>query len=291
MNYMKRITILLASLLGVTTFYSFNSKNLTIEKYIFSNAHKMNANGSPIGMTGAPGESSCTSCHSGSAQSGASENAFVLFDATATPVTSYVPGQMYAISLSMNSNPSKKGFQATALDANGNMAGTFTAGLNTAINGTTKKYANHKSTSNNATTTAWLWAWTAPSTNVGNVTFYVATNKANGNNNDNGDVIYISQHVIGSTASIQEEQYNSNIVVGVNTESNQIQVNFDALSVESLFMNVVDASGKSVYSKDLGSTSVGKNKHSVQIPSNIKHGVYFVHLFIGNKAIDKKIML
>lgn len=288
---MKRFTFLFASILGVTTFYSFNNKNVTIEKYIFSNAHKINANGSPIGMTGAPGESSCTSCHSGSAQSGTSENAFVLFDATATPVTSYVPGQMYAISLSMNSNPSKKGFQATALDANGNMAGTFTAGLNTSISGTTKKYANHKSTSNSATTTAWLWAWTAPASNVGNVTFYIASNKANGNNNDNGDVIYLSQHVIGSTASIVEEQYNSNLVVGVNTESNQIQVNFNALSVENLFVNVVDASGKSIFTKDLGATSVGNNKHTVQIPSNIKHGVYFVHLFIGNKAIDKKIML
>lgn len=288
---MKRFTILFASILGVITFYSFNSKNGTIEKYIFSKAHKINANGSPIGMTGAPGESSCTSCHSGSAQSGTSENAFVLFDATATPVTSYVPGQIYAVSVSMNSNPSKKGFQATALDGNGNMAGTFTAGLNTAINGTTKKYANHKSTSNNATTTAWLWSWTAPSTNVGDVTFYLATNKANGNNNDNGDVIYLSQHVIGSTASVQEVQYNSNLVVGVNTESNQIQVNFDALSVDNLFLNIVDASGKSVFTKDLGVTSVGNNKHTVQIPSNIKHGVYFVHLFIGNKAIDKKIML
>ena len=288
---MKRYTLTITSVLALSVLFSFRNHSVKVEKFNYSAAHLKNGNGSPAGKTGAPGETSCTSCHNGTAQSGSTENAFVMFDATTTPVTSCVPGQMYAISLSMNSNPSKKGFQATALDANGNMAGTFTAGLNTAINGTTKKYANHKSTSNNATTTAWLWAWTAPATNVGNVTFYVATNKANGNNNDNGDVIYISQHVIGSTASIQEEQYNSNLVVGVNTESNQIQVNFDALSVENLFMNVVDASGKSVYSKDLGSTSVGKNKHSVQIPSNIKHGVYFVHLFIGNKAIDKKVML
>jgi hypothetical protein len=288
---MKYYSITIALILSTTVLFSFKKNAVSFEKYNYSTAHLKNGAGSPEGKTGAPGESSCTSCHSGSAQSGAGENAFVLFNASATPVTGYVPGQTYAVSVSMNSNPSKKGFQATALDINGNMAGTFTAGLNTAINGTTKKYANHKSTSNTAATTAWLWAWTAPSTNVGDVTFYLATNKANGNNNDNGDVIYLSQHIIGSTASVQEAQYNSNLVVGVNTESNQIQVNFDALSVENLFLNIVDASGKSIFTKDLGTTSVGNNKHSVQIPSNLKHGVYFVHLFIGNKAIDKKIML
>jgi hypothetical protein len=288
---MKKNIFTIVAIVGLSALFSFRNQHITIEKFDYAFAHLKNGAGSPVGKTGAPGETSCTSCHSGSAQSGTSENAFVLFDATATPVTSYVPGQIYAVSVSMNSNPSKKGFQATALDGNGNMAGTFTAGLNTAINGTTKKYANHKSTSNNATTIAWLWSWTAPSTNVGDVTFYLATNKANGNNNDNGDVIYLSQHIIGSTASVQEAQNNSNLVVGVNTESNQIQVNFDALSVDNLFLNIVDASGKSVFTKDLGLTSVGKNKHSVQIPSNIKHGVYFVHLFIGNKGIDKKIML
>lgn len=288
---MKRYTLTITTVLTLSALFSFRNHSVKVEKYNYSKAHFKNANGSPVGKTGAPGENSCTSCHSGSAQSGATENAFVLFDATTTPVTSYVPGQLYAVSLSMNSNPSKKGFQATALDANGNMAGTFTAGLNTAINGTSKKYANHKSTSNNASTTAWLWTWTAPTSNVGNVTFYLATNKANGNNNDNGDVIYLSQHVIGSTASIEEDQFNTNLVVGVNTESNQIQVNFDALSVENLYLNFVDASGKSVFTKDLGVTSVGKNKHSILLPSEIKQGVYFVHVFIGNKAISKKIIL
>ena len=288
---MKYYSITIALILSTTVLFSFKKNAVSFEKYNYSTAHLKNGAGSPVGKTGAPGETSCTSCHSGSAQSGAGENAFVLFNASATPVTGYVPGQSYAVSVSMNSNPSKKGFQATALDINGNMAGTFTAGLNTSISGTTKKYANHKSTSNNAATTAWLWAWTAPSTNVGDVTFYLATNKANGNNTNSGDVIYLSQHIIGSTAGIDEEIVNNNLVIGSNPEKDQIQMGFDALSSESLFFNLVDATGKSVFTKDLGITSIGKNKHAIQLPNELKSGVYFVHLFIGNKAIDKKIIL
>lgn len=288
---MKKNTIIITGAFAVAILFSFRNKSLSIEKFNFSKAHLINGNGSPDGKTGAPGEASCTGCHNGSAQSGTSENAFMLFDGSATPVTSYLPGQTYAVSVSMNSNPNKKGFQATALDVNGNMAGTFTAGLNTSVTGSLKKYANHKSTSNNAATTAWLWAWTAPATNIGDVTFFLATNKANGNNTNSGDVIYLSQHIVGSTAGINDVQSSQNLFVSYNNESEKLQINFDALAVENLYFNLVDASGKSVFTKDLGTSSVGKNKHSVQIPSNIKQGLYFVHLFIGNKAIDKKIML
>jgi hypothetical protein len=288
---MKKYTFTIVAVLGISALFSFRNQHITIEKFDYAFAHLKNGAGSPVGKTGAPGESSCTSCHSGSAQSGTTENALLLFDVTTTPVTQYVPGQTYAVSVSMNSNPSKKGFQATALDVNGNMAGTFTSGLNTSVNGSTRKYANHKSTSNNAATTAWLWSWTAPSTNVGDVTFYLATNKANGNNNDNGDVIYLSQHVIGSTLGLEDQQFENSLVVGLSNNNASLSINFNALSAENLFFNLIDGSGKSVYSKDLGSASVGTNKHNVQLPSDLKSGVYFVHLFIGNKAIDKKILL
>lgn len=288
---MKYYSITIALILITTVLFSFKKKTVAFEKYNYSIAHLKNASGSPTGRTGAPGESTCTSCHSGAAQSGTTENAFLLFDVTTLPVTQYVPGQTYAVSISMNSNPSKKGFQATALDVNGNMAGIFTAGLNTSVNGTTRKYANHKSTSNNAATTAWMWSWTAPSTNVGDVTFYVATNKANGNNNDNGDVIYLSQHVIGSTLGIDDQQIENSLVVGLSNDNSVLNINFNALSAYNLFFNLIDGTGKSVYTKDLGTASVGTNKHKILLPTDLKSGVYFVHLFIGNKAIDKKILL
>ena len=80
------------------------------------------------------------------------------------------------------------------------MAGNFVAGANTqiktaTISGGQRKYATHKSSSNTSATQTWNWTWEAPATEQGAITFYVATNKANNNGNDNGDIIYLSQHV------------------------------------------------------------------------------------------------
>ena len=65
------------------------------------------------------------------------------------PVTAYLPGQTYTVMLTMNSAPTKKGFQSTALTGANDMAGDFTGGSNTQINSANaRKYANHTGASN-----------------------------------------------------------------------------------------------------------------------------------------------
>ncbi|MFM7682216.1 MAG: choice-of-anchor V domain-containing protein, partial [Bacteroidota bacterium] len=152
------------------------------EIYDLNSFHKspLNSGGVAAGKTGAPGEQNCTQCHSGNTQDGSNENVLTLLDGT-TPVTTYSPGQQYTVTLSMSSNPVKKGFQATALTSANAMAGIFTGQSgNTSINGSSKKYANHTSTSNTSSSAPiWTWTWTAPASGTGDVKFYVATNKAN----------------------------------------------------------------------------------------------------------------
>ena len=288
---MKKHYILPISAIIFAGFLSFQkSGNFKIEKFFSKNGH-LNASGSPIGRTGAPGEQNCTGCHSGSAQSGATENTLVLIN-NFTPVTTYLPGSTYSATLTMASNPAKKGFQATALDGTNTMAGTFVASTNTAISGTTRKYANHKSTSNTSAVTSWLWSWTAPATNVGDITFYVATNKTNSNNNDSGDIIYLSQHVIGVSASsgISEvEKQGNNFIAGYAPDNNSVIFNFNNLSAGDLFFNLVDMNGRSVFTYDLGAAQIGENKQSIILPSDLKNGMYVVNLFLNNRAMSAKI--
>lgn len=287
----KKYIFPIAAIAIIGAFSFQKSANVEIGK--FQVGHK-NASGAPAGKTGAPGEGNCTDCHSGSTQDGSTENVFILLNSSFTPVTSYVPGQSYTASVTMNSNPTKKGFQAIALNASNAMAGNFTgvAG-NTAISTSgTKKYANHTSASNTSTTTTWGWTWVAPTTDATNVTFYVATNAANNNGANSGDVIYLSQHVITSTAGIEEqEQEDANFTVGYSAENNAVVINFTNFSAGDMFLNLIDLNGKSVFSHDLGGALIGKVNQTVVLPSEIKNGIYVAHLFVNNKPMSTKIMV
>ncbi len=283
--------ILLPSIFFASTLAIYALRNhITLNSQFTLAPH--NAGGASAGKTGAPGEQNCTACHAGTAQDGANENLLTLFDG-ATPVTTYVPGQQYTVSLSMNSNPTKRGFQATALTSANFMAGTFTGQAgNTNINGTTKKYANHTSSSNTSSTPSWTWTWTAPSTGSGNVTFYVATNKTNNNGNDNGDMIYLSQHVISeaSSSSLEESTFNNNLVAGWNENKNVVNISFQLNKDALVGVNVVDMNGKSVYNKPTFKGSIGKSV--IEIPSHgFSSGVYIVNLFIDNKPLSKKVVI
>ena len=147
---MKKVLLSIGSCAVLSVLISLQHvNNGSIESY-----HKapVNAGGSGAGRTGAPGEQNCTACHAGTAQNGVNENILTLLDGT-NPVTTYTPGQQYTVALVMSSNPAKRGFQATALTSANTMAGTFTAQAgNTSVNGTTKKYANHTSSSNTSST-------------------------------------------------------------------------------------------------------------------------------------------
>ena len=289
---MKKIYIFpLAAVVFVGALSFQRTGNFTVEKYLAKNGHKLNANGSGPGKSGAPGEQNCTSCHSGTALSGSSENVLLLLNGV-TPTTTYVPGASYSVALSMSSNPAKKGFQATALSASNAMAGSFVASANTQINGSVKKYANHTGTSNTNSTMVWGWTWNAPTTDVGDVTFYVATNKANNDGGNSGDAIYLSQHVISSTLGVQEEEnVAANFSAGYSSSTNSLALNFTTLSAGEMNLNLVDLNGKSVFTYNMGNAVIGENKEKITLPSDLKNGIYIVHFFVNNKAMSSKVMI
>ena len=264
---------------------SFNSK-----------AHR-NQNGSPAGRTGAPGEVTCatSSCHTGSTQAGTTENVFSVRSGV-TVVTSYTPGASYNVTLQLASDPAKKGFQAVALDASNNMAGTFTGqavGGTAVVSSGGRQYANHTGASNESIeNTVWIWTWVAPATNVGDVTFYVASNKTNNSNTSAGDVIYLSQYIIGSTAdNFELTKEESNFKAGYNAESNDVVMDFSSLTSGEMFFNLVDANGRSVFTYDLGKSQIGNNHASIKVPSDLRNGIYFVNVFVNNKPMSAKILV
>jgi uncharacterized protein (TIGR03437 family) len=174
--------------------------------------------------TGAPGDSTCATggCHAGTALNGGGGNVQLISSAGA----SYTPGQQQTFTITITDARARAyGFQATARpDSNPSkaQAGDFTAGTQQQViceNGRSKgsggcassapvQFIEHNRPFG---TNAINFTWTAPATDVGPVTIYVAANAANGNNDDSGDHIYTtrlqltpSSPVTGNKPAIRE---------------------------------------------------------------------------------------
>ena len=146
----------------------------------------------PTQRTGAPGESNCASCHTGSLLKNGSLS-------ISPGISQYVAGHTYPITVTIDDPGQVRwGFEMTALkDSDNSQAGSFGSssqliGIQSAGGRT---YAGHD---NNGAAVpldptdgtywgtmngpvSWVVNWTAPSVGSGDVTFYAAGVAANGN--------------------------------------------------------------------------------------------------------------
>jgi len=278
------------SALGLSSFLlSFSWKQTSaLEKYYF-NSHKNEA-GAPTGRTGAPGEQNCTVCHSGSVQADNGFNSVTIEDANGV-VTDYTPGETYTVTVAMNTTNLKNGFEITAFNPSNTMAGTFTItdATNTKQIGTTKKYITHKLAG--TALTSWTFDWTAPATNVGDVTFYLATNETNSSGTSGGDAIRLTQFPIGSTASTNEISEKYEVNVGYNANTNGLHISLESTITGDAAINIVDLNGKSVQFEKLGNVAKGKNGYSVLLNSNLPSGTYIANISVNNNFVTKKFVV
>jgi hypothetical protein len=288
---MKKKQVIFSTILVTSGLFSFQKITGGEAVVFFEKNGFRHPSGVTSSVTGAPGDANCTACHSGATQAGSSVNSLVV-STDGTPVTSYALSTTYDVELGMSPNPSKRGFQAIALGDGNVMAGTFSAGVGTqVITSGTKKRVTHTTNGNNGSA-PWSWTWTSPDTDLGNVTFYVATMAANNNGSNSGDVVYLSQHPLGSTAVISEPLKDQHYFsAGYAVSSHSIVMNFNSLTTGDLFVNLVDLNGRSVFTYSMGQAQIGGNSEKIVVPTDLKNGVFVVHLFIGNTAMSQKIMI
>lgn len=158
-----------------------------------SNTSWTNPDFPPAARTGAPGESTCTSCHSGVLNSGPGTRSLTI---QGNPVD-YIPGQTYAVTIAINEARPMFGFEATVLNASNMKAGNLTtagAGANRTQlqNQGNRQYINHTltGTSPQGGIGTWTFDWTAPVAGTGPVTFYYVTMAANNAQGNRGDNVY-----------------------------------------------------------------------------------------------------
>src|SRR5260370_570739 len=164
------------------------------------------ATGPDPGHTGAPGDQTCaiSGCHVGTALNGGGGSVQL----TSSTGMTYTPGQPQTFTIAISDSKAKMyGFQMSArIDSNptSGQAGDFTAGSqqialcdNGNLKGTsgcpsgaTVQFIEHSSPFTKGSINV---QWTAPASNVGTVTVYVAVNAANGDGTNLGDHIYTTK--------------------------------------------------------------------------------------------------
>ena len=168
---------------------------------------------SPVvgGHTGAPGETSCTGCHGGTANTGPGSLTLTLSDTTLL----YSPGETFDATVVMKQvGRDKFGFVGLALkDAGNTTIGTFT--IDDAVRTRTfsdgpRKYVSHTPCGADAVppdSLSWTFHWKAPATNVGNITLYLAGLAANHNHALSGDDTYtMAVHFVPDTILLSAKE-------------------------------------------------------------------------------------
>ncbi len=166
---------------------------ITIGLPLSLGAEIMWSGGPADGYTGAPGENTCMLCH----EHGPDDGEMAILG---LPVC-FAAGETYDVTVSL-ADPGQQrwGFELTAVDDDDNGAGNFTItdAVNTQLSDnnpeTARDYVKHTSTGTyNGTMdgpVTWDFQWTAPSDDVGRVTFFAAGNAADGDGTPAGNYIY-----------------------------------------------------------------------------------------------------
>jgi PKD repeat protein len=158
------------------------------------------ANGSGGGYSGAPGENSCGTCHTGSVTTGSS---IINFTVNGGKTYRYQPDSTYTITVSVTkSGISKWGFETTVLkDSTNTFVGTLAVSTSDVQTTSFKSrtYVEHTfSGTGGKGKISYTFTWTAPHKDAGTVTFYVAVNAANNDGFSSGDQILLNSFTLSA---------------------------------------------------------------------------------------------
>lgn len=254
------------------------------------------------GNTGSPGESTCATsgCHASFTVNSGPGSVYLTSNMNNWE---YVPGQTYTVSAVVKyTGRSLFGIGLEALTSTNTNAGTIVVTnpaktqIKTAtISGVSRNNLVHQLNGGaTSDSSVFTFNWIAPSTNVGNVTFYFAGVCANGNTTTSGDYVYNSSKVVtpAGTVGVQEINKNSNALTVVNLPgSNLLHLSYDAKQSGVAIAEIYDLKGSIVATQDFGKQNDGNIDLNMDIINVQKSGLYIVKVIQGSQQFSKKIAL
>ncbi len=173
----------------------------------------------PDGRTGGPDQLTCADgCHTGNALNSGDGTLSI----SGLPAQ-YALGETYPITVTLDkSGQMRWGFELAALSIQAEQAGTIAVtDADSTQTSTTSSitYIKHTADGTRAGTVgpkSWTFDWTAPLTDVGEVTLYAAGNAADNNNSSSGDFIYTTSE----SATVEQTEVSGVIATTVWTVGN-----------------------------------------------------------------------
>ncbi len=252
------------------------------------------------GATGSPGETTCntTQCH----------NNFTLNSGGGSIAISspnlnnwvYSPGQVYQIDVTVSKlgvNLFGLGFEA--LRSTGANGGTLSITNSTEtqiksafISGNIRANVVHKLNGGaSADTKTFSFNWTAPNSNIGNITFYAAGNASNDNGTAAGDYIYTTSQVVTFATGVDDVATSNKIGrIYPNPVSDQMKIAFTMLEHGQVEFNLYNLQGSFVCNLVKSEYAQGNHESDIRIHDNVEPGVYLVELKTADARSLKKIV-
>jgi len=145
---------------------------------------------------------------------------------------------------------------------------------------------------NTSSVSEWLWDWTAPSSNTGDVTFYVSSNHANGNGTTSSDEIFLSQHTFteDNGASVSEQAFSAQTASFI-AETNELFIVMNHSDLGLLNVGLYDINGKQVLNKKKLMLSSGENVLRFKVNTSIDNGTYVLALKQGGEQITEMVKI
>ena len=246
--------------------------------------------------TGGHGEGTCGDCHNPSAAAGVT----VGVTANGNLLTAgYVTGTTYTINVTIaQASQPLFGFDFQALNASNANAGTLTAGVsgdNKKVTSGTIDNIEHNGTGGLGTGTyTYSFTWTAPATNIGNVTFYYIGMASNNDSDETvGDDWNNGSVVISCASGISDHAVaNINLAVFPNPVSESAKISYELTENSTVSATLINVTGQVVatfFNKE--EQVAGKQSKKLLIDPAIAKGIYFVAINVNGKNSYKKIVV
>ncbi len=243
----------------------------------------------PTVNTGAPAETTCgkSGCHN------TTPNTFTGTLNVSFNQPFYKPDSTYTVTVTTaETGMTRFGFEATVLDGSNNKQGIWslinlnTTSLQTAANN--RSYVGHKTAN---TTNSWTFDWQAPSTNVGDVTIYVASICANNNNGSSGDHCYTTSLVFQPNpfSSLSAINNSPDFLTVQNPVAEKMYVSFRNSAAGKIQLRLLDLSGKTI--SILKNENYNGGTHLQVFDKPAVAGMYLLELSFGNYNEVKKVVV
>ncbi|MCH8122715.1 MAG: hypothetical protein IH853_06290 [Bacteroidetes bacterium] len=241
--------------------------------------------GAPAARTGAPGESTCVDgCHvSFPLNSGGGS-------VTIQAPAEYTPGETFNVTVSVaDPDAAAFGFEITAKDASEVHVGSWDVSDDAVqFAGGSTEYVTHHNAPFSSQSFSWIISWTAPGTDVGNITFYAAGNGADGGGEFLNDRIYSTSLTVsprGPTAAEETDLPIDFAIASVfpNPFVDRATIVFSLSRAAEVSLDLFDALGRKLSSKKLGLRPPGQHEWMI-VGNRLPTGVIFYRLRAGRNV-------